>query len=163
MGANISTGPAVTDEARALIGSVTATYRSDPVSMRQIREYVAATGGRPELVGVGTPPGEPICAPPLFFHAACRPVVAEDELLSDGQYSFLGVPGVSGRTMAGGSKYEVFGRVRVGDVLTATERLQRITEKQGTKGPLVFVTTESSYHNQAGELVARYEQTVIFR
>jgi 3-methylfumaryl-CoA hydratase len=150
MGANSSTGPAVTDEARALIGSVTATYRSDPVSMRQIREYVAATGGRPELVGVDTPPDEPICAPPLFFHAACRPVVAQDELLSDGQYSFLGVPGVSGH-------------VRVGDVLTVTERLQRIAEKQGTKGPLVFVTTESRYHNQAGELVARYEQTVIFR
>src|ERR1700737_2365006 len=126
MGANSSTGPAVTDEARALIGSVTATYRSDPVSMRQIREYLAATGGRPELVGVDTPPGEPVCAPPLFFHAACRPVVAQDELLSDGQYSFLGVPGVSGRTMAGGRKYEVFGRVRVGAVPPGQEGLHRI-------------------------------------
>jgi hydroxyacyl-ACP dehydratase HTD2-like protein with hotdog domain len=65
--------------------------------------------------------------------------------------------------MAGGSKYEVFGRVRVGDVLTVTERLQRIVEKPGTQGPLVFVTTESSYRNQVGEMVARYEQTVIFR
>lgn len=163
MGANNSTGPAVTDAARALIGSVTATYRSDPVSIRQIREYVAATGGRPELVGADAQPDEPVCAPALFFHAACRPVVAEDELLSDGQYAFLGVPGVSGRTMAGGSKYEVFGRVRVDDVLTVTERLQRIVEKHGTQGPLVFVTTESSYRNQVGEMVARYEQTVIFR
>jgi hydroxyacyl-ACP dehydratase HTD2-like protein with hotdog domain len=163
MGTNNSTGPTVTDTARALIGSVTATYRSDPVSMRQIREYVAATGGRPELVGVDAHPDEPVCAPPLFFHAACRRVVAEDDLQTDGQYPFLGVPGVSGRTMAGGSKYEVLGRVGVGDTLTVTERLQRIAEKQGTSGPLVFVTTESSYHNQAGELVARYEQTVIFR
>src|ERR1700746_3209480 len=154
-------GPIVTDAARSSIGTVAASYRSDPVSLRQIREYIAGTGGRPEDIDEA-PTGDAICAPPLFFHAACRPVVAEDDLLPDGQYPFLGVPGVSGRTLAGGSKYEVFGRVRVGDVLTVTERLARITEKHGSSGPLVFVTTEAEYHNQAGDLVGRYRQTVIF-
>src|SRR5258705_13981608 len=148
MRADNSTGPTVTDDARALVGSVTTTYRSDPVSIRQIREYVAATGGRPELVGVDARPDEPVCAPPLFFHAACRPVVAEDDLEPDGQYPFLGVEGVTGRTMAGGHKYEIFGPVRVGDVLTMTETLEDIAEKQGRSGLLVFVTTESSYHDQ---------------
>jgi hypothetical protein len=155
-------GPAVTDAARAQIGSVTAEYRSDPVSLRQIREYVAGTGGRPEEVGESDD-GEPTRAPVLFFHAACRPVVAEAVLEPDGQYPFLGVKGVSGRTMAGGHKYEVFAPVRVGDVLTVTERLADIVEKTGKSGELVFVTTESEYRNQRDELVARYRQTVIFR
>jgi hydroxyacyl-ACP dehydratase HTD2-like protein with hotdog domain len=152
-------GPTISDQARARVGTVTATHRSDPVSVRQIREYVAAIGGRPELVDGGAD----ACAPPLFFHAACRPVVAEADLQADGQYPFLGVDGVTGRSMAGGHKYEVIAAVHPGDVLTATERLAEIVEKQGRSGPLVFVTTESSYHNQHGTLVARYRQTTIFR
>jgi hypothetical protein len=157
-----ASGPVVTDAARARIGTVVTTYRSDPISIRHIREYVAATGGSPEKIG-GDDTGEPVCAPPLFFHAACRPVVAEADLRPDGQYPFLGVPGVWGRTMAGGNSYEIFGQVRVGDVLTVTERLQDIVEKQGKTGPLVFVTTEASYHNQDGVLIARHQHTVIFR
>jgi len=53
--------------------------------------------------------------------------------------------------------------VRVGDVLTVTERLTDIVEKAGRTGPLVFVTTDSTYHNQLGTLVGRYRQTIIFR
>ena len=161
MSADHRRGPVVTDAARRRIGTVTASYRSDPVSLRQIREYIAGTGGRPQEIDEA-PTDDPICAPPLFFHAACRPVVAEDDLLPDGQYPFLGVPGVSGRTAAGGHKYEVVAPVRVGDVLTVTERLTDITEKNGSSGPLVFVTTEAEYHNQARKLVGRYRQTVIF-
>jgi hydroxyacyl-ACP dehydratase HTD2-like protein with hotdog domain len=156
-------GPTVSDEARAMVGTVTATYRSDPVSMRQIREYVAAVGGRPEDVDTDTDTDTEVCAPPLFFHAACRPVVAESDLQSDGQYTFLGVEGVTGRTMAGGHKYEVMATVHPGDVLTATERLTDIAEKHGRSGPLVLVTTETAYHNQHETLVARYRQTIIFR
>jgi hydroxyacyl-ACP dehydratase HTD2-like protein with hotdog domain len=154
-------GPTVSEEARARVGTVTAHYRSDPVSVRHIREYIAATGGRPERLD--DVDNTSICAPPLFFHAACRPVVAEEDLLEDGQYSFLGVEGVTGRTMAGGHKYEVLGRVHPGDVLTATEYLVDITEKQGRSGTLVFVTTETTYHNQHDVLIARYRHTVIFR
>lgn len=39
------TGPSITDAARTLVGTVTARYTSEPVSLRQVREYVAATGG----------------------------------------------------------------------------------------------------------------------
>ena len=154
-------GPTVSEEARARVGTVTARYRSDPVSVRQIREYIAATGGRPEQLD--NVDDSSICVPPLFFHAACRPVVAEENLLEDGQYSFLGVEGVTGRTMAGAHKYEVLGHVHPGDVLTVTEHLADITEKQGRSGALVFVTTETTYHNQHDALIARYRHTVIFR
>jgi hydroxyacyl-ACP dehydratase HTD2-like protein with hotdog domain len=154
-------GPTVSEEARRRVGTVTARYRSDPVSVRHIREYIAATGGRPEQLD--NIDDASICAPPLFFHAACRPVVAEEGLLEDGQYSFLGVEGVTGRTVAGGHKYEVLGQVHPGDVLMVTEQLTDITEKQGRSGVLVFVPTETTYHNQHDALIARYRHTVIFR
>jgi N-terminal half of MaoC dehydratase len=156
-------GPSVTEEARALVGAVTRVSTSEPVSLRQVREYVAAIGGRPEDWGDPVDPHAPIVTPVLLFHAACRPVVAEADLLADGQYAFLGVPGVSGRTMAGGHGYELLAPVRVGDVLTARERLISIEEKSGRSGPLVVTTTETEYTNQDQVQVARYRQTVIFR
>jgi hydroxyacyl-ACP dehydratase HTD2-like protein with hotdog domain len=156
-----SDGPQVTPEALTLVGSVTNHYTSEPVSLRQIREYVAATGG--DLGAWPTTVSDYAAAPPLFFHAACRPVVAEADLEADGQYPFLGVPGVTGRTMAGGHRYEVLAPVHVGDVLTATEQLVSIDERQGRSGPLVFTTTETTYVNQRDETVARYRQTIVFR
>ena len=65
--------------------------------------------------------------------------------------------------MAGAHKYEVLGHVHPGDVLTVTEQLADITEKQGRSGTLVLVTTEATYHNQRDVLIGRYRQTVIFR
>ena len=90
-------------------------------------------------------------------------MLAEADLQPDGQYPFLGIAGVSGNTMAGGHTYEILDLVRVGDVLTVTERLTDIVEKAGRTGPLVFVTTDATYHNQLGTLVGRYRQTIIFR
>lgn len=155
-------GPSVSAEARALIGTVTARYTSEPVSLRHVREYVAATGGNlEEWPTTMEPRARPV--PPLFFHAACRPVVDEDHLDADGQYPFLGVTGVAGHTMAGGNTFEIIAPLYVGDVLTNTERLVSIDERQGRSGPLVFTTTETEYVNQDGRLVARYRQTIIFR
>lgn len=156
-------GPEVSEEAMARVGTVTATWTSEPVSLRQIREYVAATGGRPEQWGDPDDPHAAVVAPPLFFHAACRPVIAEADLEPDGQYPFLGVEGVSGQTMAGGHDYEIVAAVRVGDVLTVRERLLSINRKRGRSGPLVFTETESVYLNQHGQTVARYRQRIIFR
>jgi hydroxyacyl-ACP dehydratase HTD2-like protein with hotdog domain len=101
--------------------------------------------------------------PPLFFHAACRPIVAESELREDGQYAFLGVAGVEGVTMSGGMHFEILAPVYLGDVLTVEERLASIEEKHGRSGPLVITTTLAEYRNQSGALVARYRQTIIFR
>jgi hydroxyacyl-ACP dehydratase HTD2-like protein with hotdog domain len=156
-----SDGPQVAPGAWEQIGSVTSRYISEPVSLRQVREYVAATGG--DLGRWPTTASGEVATPPLFFHAACRPVVAEAELKPDGQYPFLGVSGVTGRTMAGGHRYEVVGAVYVGDVLSATEVLVGIDERQGRSGRLVFTTTETTYVNQRDVVVGRYRQTIVFR
>jgi 3-methylfumaryl-CoA hydratase len=75
----------------------------------------------------------------------------------------MGVPGVDGRSMAAGNSFELFAPVRVGDVLTARERVLSLEQKTGRSGPLVFTETETQYTNQDGTLVARYRQTVVFR
>jgi hydroxyacyl-ACP dehydratase HTD2-like protein with hotdog domain len=156
-------GPVVTAQAREQIGTITRRYVSEPLSLRHVREYVAGTGGDPTAWSERDDTGEYRQVPPLFFHAACRPVVAETQLLPDGQYTFLGVEGVSGETLAGGNKYELIAPVRIGDVLTATEVLVDIVERVGRSGPLAITTTETEYTNQHGELVSRYRQTIVFR
>lgn len=152
--------PSVSEAARQAIGTLTWRHVSEPLSLRQLREYLAGTGD--DLAEWADPAaGKPV--PPLFFHAACRPIVAEGDLREDGQYAFLGVAGVEGMTMSGGMRFEILAPVYLGDVLTVEERLASIEEKRGRSGPLVMTTTLAEYRNQSGALVARYRQTIIFR
>jgi hypothetical protein len=158
-----SSGPTVSDEARALIGTVTYRHVSEPISLRHIHEYVAGTGGDPADWPDTSASVEPIKAPPLFFHAACRPVVSQQQLDADGQLIFLGVTGVTGHTLAGGNTYEVLAPVYVGDVLSTTEVLVSIDEREGKSGKMAITTTETTYRNQRDEIVARYRHIIIFR
>jgi hydroxyacyl-ACP dehydratase HTD2-like protein with hotdog domain len=141
------------------IGGVTAVWTSDPVSIHQLRAYLAATGA--DLTILDRDP-EDIPVPPMFFYSLCRRIVAESALLPDGQHADLGVEGVTGRTVAGGNQAVFHVPLRVGDVLTATERVIDITEKQGRTGPLVLVTTETQYVNQGGQLVVTFRATTVF-
>jgi hypothetical protein len=159
----VTPGPTVTAAAEALVGTVTSVITSDPISLRQVREYVAATGGDLDALDDAAELSAPIIAPPLFFVAACRSILAETELLPDGQYPSMGVPGVEGRSMAAGNSFELLAPVYVGDVLTARERLLSLERKSGRSGALVFTETETEYTNQSSTVVARYRQTVVFR
>ena len=156
-------GPVVSNLARSRIGTVTQTYTSEPVSLRHVREYLAGTGADPRKFTGFDATGTPCPTPPLFFHSACRPIVAEGELLADGQYSFLGIEGVTGESLAGGNTFEILAPVFVGDVLHTTETLISIDERVGRSGPMAITTTLTSYTNQNDEEVARYRQVIIFR
>jgi acyl dehydratase len=137
---------------------------SDPISLRQIREYLAGTGASTADLPSGNDVDaiRDVVAPPLFFVSACRPVVEADTLLEDGQYPFLGV-GVTGRSVVSGSTAEFLAPIHVGDVLHGEEQLVGITEKSGRSGPLVFVETKTTYRNQDRQPVATYSMTVVFR
>ena len=144
---------------------MTREYTSDPVSLRHIREYVAGTGASTAHLPRGDD-AEGIArlvAPPLYFLAACRPVVGEDELLEDGQHTWVGVPGVNGRSAVAGTSARFLGTVRVGDVLHATQRLVSVTRREGRSGPIVFVEVETEYRNQREEPVATHGTTFAFR
>jgi acyl dehydratase len=157
-------GPVISQGARALVGKVVREFVTDPISLRQIREYLAGTGDPTDVLPSGDDADaiSEVIAPPLFFVSASRLVVDADTLLEDGQYPFLGV-GVTGRSVVSGSTAEFLAPIRVGDVLYGEERLVGITEKSGRSGPLVFVETKTTYRNQHQQPVASYSMTVVFR
>lgn len=67
------------------------------------------------------------------------------------------------RGLDGGMEYEFFLPIRVGDTLTCCSSLKDIKERDGGSGKMVFVSTELTYHNQHGDLVATAVSTSIFR
>ena len=153
-------------EAKRHLKQATVTT-SDPVSLRQLKEYLAATGDwnpyyhDPEVAEAG--PFGAIIGPPLFYDAPLRQVVPEHELLEDGQYAFLAAPGIEGRSLAAGDDAEFLEPVRIGDVLTIRTWVDDVWTKPGKSGPLVFQVLASEVTNQKGEIVARRRRTNIFR
>ena len=82
-----------------------------------------------------------------------RPLAA---LREDGLWRDAGPPlrlGVS-RVLYGGEEWEYRGAVYAGDTITAETRLAALEEKTGASGPFVLITTETTYTNQSGEVVA---------
>ena len=155
----MSDEPYVTDEARALLG-VESVQTSYPVSARHIREY--CSGGdnwRSEYDGK---PGEEVVAPPIFFLAASRRIDPIDELQDDGQYRDLTIPGIYGRSVLASWDIEILDVVRVGDILTVSEKVVAINEKQGRAGKLIIVEKEGRHVNQHGTTIGVDLQTIIY-
>ncbi len=57
--------------------------------------------------------------------------------------------------------FEYFGDLYAGDKITVTNKISDMQEKKG--GALLFVTVESSFTNQDGELVVKADQTLAYR
>ncbi|MBI4307377.1 MAG: MaoC family dehydratase N-terminal domain-containing protein [Chloroflexi bacterium] len=89
-----------------------------------------------------------LIAPPTFLRAVLAPQPKVDLKLPQ-------------RVLDGGSDWEYFGPVRVGDVITARAKIASIAERTLSLGPALFVTTEISYVNQFGEVVATQRSTRI--
>ena len=95
-------------------------------------------------------------APPAFFGWPITPTrgnllefEAREELMS-----VLGKAGYN-HSVAAGREIELFRPVRVGDRLTASQMIKNIVEKVGRTGKMAFVTIETTYTNQDGDLVAK--------
>lgn len=67
------------------------------------------------------------------------------------------------RAMAGGTEVEYIRPIRPGDTITQQSKLVELTEKLGKSGPLVFVTTQTTYTNQNGNPAAIVKMTLIYR
>lgn len=107
-----------------------------------------------------------IVAPPTYVQYALvqgRPLgdIREDGLFGGGGGSSLRLR-VS-RTMFGGEEWDFVEPVHVGDTITGTSRLAALDEKQGSKGPFVRITRETTFTNQFGAVVARSRQIGIAR
>lgn len=61
----------------------------------------------------------------------------------------------------GGNEVEFIKHIYAGDVISVTEKLLSIEEKQTKKGLMLFCSMEKTYTNQKGEVVAKMRNTGI--
>jgi acyl dehydratase len=95
-------------------------------------------------------------APPGFLVWAFEPPRPVEALREDGLPRDAGPPLrlLVSRVLYAGEEWEYFAPVHVGDTIRAETRLAALEEKTGGSGPFVLATTETTYTNQAGEVVA---------
>ena len=147
----------LTDDMTAWIGR---RETSPPleISRRDIVKYSLATEQRLDKYRRGDE------APPLFLFGALRPLLPLDELRTDGLPPDPLLPDLPlPRVMAGGSTLRYFAPIHPGDVLVGTRVLSDMVEKQGSQGPLIFITYTLTVVNQNGETVLEETQTRIAR
>jgi acyl dehydratase len=92
-----------------------------------------------------------IIAPPTFCRSMGSPI-------PDVRVPALGD---SFRGLDGGSDWEYFKPIHVGDRITVQTKLVDLKESEGRLGPMIFITMETSYTNQFGEVCATQRSTAI--
>ena len=152
----------ITDEMRAAIGK-----ESPPATLE-----VEKTGCRMFARSVGH-------TDPIFYdeeHAKSkgyRGIVAPPGFFGTPVYN----PGGSGRRTAGpagigfsipykrvlngGTDYEYFDTVCAGDMLTAVSAITDFVDREGSMGPMLVTTRETTYTNEDGKVVAKMRGTTI--
>ena len=65
------------------------------------------------------------------------------------------------RLLDGGSQWEYFEPVKVGDRITAVARIVDLSQRAGRLGPMLFTVAEITYTNQFDEVVATQRNTSI--
>jgi 3-methylfumaryl-CoA hydratase len=135
----------ITESIKSCIGASLPPVRFE-VNRNDIRKYAVATGQRQQRFLTGDE------APLMFLFGVLMPVLPLDELLTDGrQPDSPLIPELPlKRIMAGGSEYQVHGRIFAGDVLVCRQTLADIYEKQGAEGPLIFLVFENRFETESG-------------
>jgi len=128
------------------------------VTRRDIQKYAVATEQKAEKYLNGDE------APPMFLFGLLRPVVPLDQLQPDGIARDAFLPDLPlKRIMAGGVDMKFHRPLRPGDVLTATRTLSDIQEKQGSTGPLIFLSYTLKVVDADGAPVVEETSTRIAR
>ncbi len=155
------TSPLIPDDTRALIGQPLSEPLTGTISAKEAQRFALAADDRNPLyfdeeaahaAGYRT-----TLVPPIFLAWALSPARPVSELRQDGLYRGGGrrlTLNVK-RVMFGGEEWEFSAPVYAGDTITAQTWLKDLEEKQGGSGAFVLQTTETTYTNQDGEIVAR--------
>jgi hypothetical protein len=142
----------ITDEMRASIGkeSEPVEYEVDNTGVRQFARSVGyndpvffdeAAAKAQGYRGLLAPPG--FLGHPVFIPG--RPVRTAEVFRLDIPYK---------RILNGGTDVEYFDDICAGDRLTATTKISDLTEREGRMGPMLIVSTETTFRNEAGQIVA---------
>jgi 3-methylfumaryl-CoA hydratase len=147
----------ISAEAKTWIGRTAPLLRIE-INRSDIVKYSIATQQRASEYLNGD------VAPPMFLFAAMRPIIPIDQLGPDGIARDPFLPNLPlKRVMAGGTRMQFHRVVKPNDVLIAIRTLSGITEKQGSSGPLIFLTYELKVETESGDLVMEEVQTRIMR
>lgn len=171
----------LTDEVRRYIGLETELGRCwDVVERGAVRRFAQAVmDPDPAFMDedyAAARFGGPV-APPLFPLMQSRMPWGGPDLLSEraGDPDFDGTGGAVTANqlpplplgplalLNGGSQVELRRYLRHGEGLSFRHRYADIYERETSKGPMVFVITETDYIDDSGELVARVQRTTIRR
>lgn len=170
----------VTDSMRAQIGVETGRRTAaEPIGADALRRFVQATMEEnpvhfDESEAASSRFGG-LIAPPLYpVHAFRRRAGSPDPLdraSEDREWDGSGanrsplppldLPFV--RHLNGGSEVEFLRCAEVGDVISEVSSYAAIEEKSSKSGPMVLVTTETTYSNQRGEILLKVRKTSINR
>jgi len=152
----------------------------DPVERGAVRRYAQAIQDEDPIYWEPCPNnaryGGPV-APPLFpTHMFRRTFGAPDALQErahDPDFDGLATAASSGlpelepikhlALLNGGSEIEFFRYARHGETVKLRARYADITEKETSKGPMLFVTIETEYRNGDDELLIKTRRTQIRR
>ncbi len=148
----------LTAEMLSHIGATLPPVRVE-VTRNDLRKYAVATGQRQARFINGDE------APLLFLFSLLMPVVPLDALLEDGHKPDDAlVPELPlKRILAGGSEYQVHGKILAGEVLLFRQTLADMYEKQGSDGPLIFLVFENRFESVTGEPLVTERLTRIAR
>ena len=150
-------GELIDDAARAWSGRSQDPQRIE-INRSDIIKYSIATEQRLEKYLLGDE------APAMFMFGALRPLVPMEELGPDGITVDKFIPELPlKRVMAGGTEMTFHRTIHPGDVLIATRSLSEMVEKQGSTGPLIFVSYNLVVQTEGGDMVMEEKQTRILR
>jgi acyl dehydratase len=151
----------IPDEARALIGEPLAEPVTATVTAAASQRFALAADDLNPIyfdeVAAREAGYEGIVVPPTFLGwalGAFRPIT---ELRPDGLYKSGGrrINLNVARVMFGGDEWDFLEPIYAGDTITAVTRLKSLEQKEGGSGPFVLQSTETTYTNQHGRVVAR--------
>ncbi len=171
----------ITGEVKALIGRESEEVGAcDAVERGSIRRFTQAIMDDDRLYWddeyAGKTRFQKVVAPPLFpVHMFQRAAGAPDPLdQAKGNPGYDGTKGAQGlfalpeipipfkRLLNGGVEMECCKYGEPGDRVTVVNRYLDIFQKQGKKGPLIFVVIERKFKNQRNEVLLLYKQTLIY-
>ena len=149
----------------------------DPVEKGAVRRFAQAIMDEDAKYGAeGIDEGGRSLAPPLFPPFAFRRALGTPDPLTarakDDYFDGLsltvntGLPDLPLPDMGllnGGAEIEFFDYARHGDRITQVSRYSDIWDKQSSKGPMIFVVTETDYLDQNDKLLLRVRQVNIRR
>jgi len=155
----MANGSLITDEMHELVGKTLDTIVFK-VEEGAIQRYAQAIGDPNPLFNdldyaKSTKHGR-LLAPPGFTGWPIKAGRPTEKL-----FAFLVKAGAPPRILDGGIEFEFIEPIGAGDVLTATSKIAKVTERETKLGKTMFTTAEVTYVNQKGNTVVRSWATII--